>query len=177
MLKRLFLILMVVLMGCSNNSVETIENEGDLVAKKKISLEQISLSTVRIDEDEGLEQEETVEPQKESDEPVEPYFWEKYDEEEIMQAYTKGEIEVDLKTDSEPFEDAMLKSLRSDDGRKWAEYITVFTGSSINEISSDYQREMYQVFHFLVGSVNQESDIEKAIEHIENAKEIRESSE
>lgn len=108
---------------------------------------------------------------EENEEEIEK-FWEVYSEEEIKEALKLGGkgIKIDYKV-APIFEEVLTDALENDNTEKdWQMYLTVFYLKSGEEVPEGYALELYQADRALL-----DGDKQKAIEHIENAKKIRES--
>lgn len=163
MKKIIFAMIFILLIGCSDDNL----NED----KNNINNESISNEVKSISKNNITEQEEPIEDI--TQEEVEP-FWEVYGGVELADAVSSGEKVYNFEAEAPLFEDALIESLSANEDRDWTPYLTSFNANIRNQAPDGYVHEMNQA-HLAVLEDN--LDLEKAIEHVKEAKRIRENTE
>lgn len=162
MKKIIFAMALIILVGCSNDNVEN--NNVEKVKETK--------EVKKINENNDVRQTEDTEVPKEKQEI--DLFWEEYIGDEIFYAVSSGEKVYDFEVEAPLFEDALIESISAKEDKEWTPYLTSFNANVRGQAPPEYIKAMNNAHLSLL---EDNLDLDLAIEHIKEAKRIREESE
>ncbi len=169
------MVFILFLFGCSNDGVDKEADtdnveEAESVKDEPENNEVVSINKASKNNIEKADEETTT--QESIKEDIDP-FWETYEGVELADAVSSGEKEYNFEVEAPLFEDALIESLSKEEDKDWTPYLTSFNANIVDQAPPGYVQEMNQAhLAVLEGTL----DLEQAIEHVKEAKKIREES-